>query len=223
MDKIDANKLFDSLPMQVKTTLLKYQGNVYVGGGYLRDSILGEKVKDIDLFSTYGVQTQVREYLKSISDSYFTSNNATTFYIKGQPTFQLITKWTYQDAQDMIKDFDFTINQIGLYVKDNKPIVVYLDEFLEDIASKTLTYTQPIREENCAGSLLRMVKFLGRGYTIDRKNLAALIGRAVSALPNVSMEDDDALTTYHPDFHSECDYTNRIYTLLESNKCSGGY
>lgn len=219
---IDANKLFDSLPIQVKATLLKYQGKVFVGGGCLRDAILGDKPKDYDLFSTATSQTEVRDYLKDKSMSYFTSDNATSFYIKGQPTVQLITKWTYVDAQQMVEDFDFTVNQIGLVVIDNKPTVVYTDGFLDDIYTKTLTYTSPVRDENCAGSLMRMVKFLQRGYKIDKDNLAKLIGRLVSALPDVSL-DGDSFTTYNPDFNSESGYANRVYTLLESTKCRGGY
>jgi len=222
MNEIDANKLFDSLPMVVKTTLLKFQGKVFVGGGCLRDNILGEDIKDIDIFSTYGIQEEVKEYLKSKAYSYFTSNNATSFYIKGESIIQLITKWTYQNAKEMIEDFDFTINQIGLYVLENKPYVVYLDEFLEDIKTKRLTYTRPIRNEHCAGSLLRMVKFLGRGYTIDKESLSALIGRLVSVLPDVSKESSTS-DTYNPDFYSEDDYSDKIFTLLESNKCTGGY
>ena len=61
------------------------------------------------------------------------------------------------------------------------------DTFYSDLAAHRLVYTFPKREEAAGGSILRVRKFLQRGYNIQAWSLAGVISRLLIAVEKDSI------------------------------------
>jgi hypothetical protein len=179
----------ERLPKFVIDTLEYYGGKVIVAGGFLRSVIAGEPVKDIDLFVDNQITAEniVVDFTREGGRSVTRTANAITLRFSGdgvtatkhEPPIQIITRWTYTKPEDVIASFDFTIAQAGLWF-DGEWKGVCSKTFMVDLSLKQLVYTSPLRNEDCAGSLCRVLKFVKRGYNIDTKNMSAVITRLVS-------------------------------------------
>ena len=107
----------------------------------------------------------------------------------GRLAVQYIFRWLYTDAESLVESFDFTIVQAAVWW-DNNPQgtggqcwkSLCSDRFYEDVAAKRLVYTRPDREEDAGGSLLRVRKYLRRGYGILIEDYAAVIMRVFQAV-----------------------------------------
>src|SRR5690606_27397644 len=56
------------------------------------------------------------------------------------------------------------------------------DGFYIDLAGRRLVYTNPVRDEEAGGSLLRVLKYVKRGYTIQVGSLADVVNRLYTAM-----------------------------------------
>jgi len=96
---------------------------------------------------------------------------------------QVIHRWTYDVAEDLVQSFDFTIAKAAVWFD---PVVGWnsmCDEtFYPDLAAKRLTYTSPQRNEDAGGSMLRVLKYYQRGYRIPLDSLGAVIARLMSGV-----------------------------------------
>lgn len=184
MDTLEQNivdQVIQQLPTEV-IQVLKLKG-IYLGGGYVRDVILGSEPKDIDLFVKDQDSIDWADFLlvKVFDYNAFKTKNAITFKKKGCKEIQIITRWKYLVVQEMIADFDFTMCKAGIqYTSEGKFEGYCHDRFMSDTRNKILFYTQPIREEECVSSLKRAVRFANRGYTISNEQLTKLVARAMS-------------------------------------------
>ena len=178
----DLRKVTDSLPEEV-LELLRADNGVYLAGGYIRAMLLEEEPKDIDLFFSYTNLAFLYIYSSFLVNkgySSFTTDNAITFRKQGCKPIQFITRWGTMGPSQLLESFDFTIAQACVCnTVDNSGFTsVVSDSFYRDILLKKLVYTSPKRNEERAGSFLRMLKFLKRGYTADDETIAKVIARA---------------------------------------------
>lgn len=202
----DLHHVLSRLPRDV-AKLLRATPGLLLGGGFVRSIITGEKVSDIDLFGPS------KEMLKSVAQSFalerkarfHETDNAFTVLTPGRPPVQFIHRWTYTAPSDVIKDFDFSIAQAVIWwvpqkiefdnvgALDNGQYWESLisDHYYPDLASKRLRYLSPSRVEDAGGSLLRVRKFLARGYHIEAPSLAKVIARLSMGVKEMDNHDEE--------------------------------
>ena len=170
------------LPRDVREQMERYP--LFIGGGYIRETIAGVKPNDIDIFGpSADVLGMAAELLaqKRGGRSHKTDNACTVLAPPRVPV-QYITRWMYGDAEAVCQSFDFTVCQAVVYRKAGLWCSVIADDFYADLAARRLVYTQPQREEAAGGSMLRVRKFLARGYNIQAQSLAGVIARVAGGV-----------------------------------------
>ncbi|MBT2773803.1 hypothetical protein J7J47_16395 [Halomonas sp. ISL-60] len=172
--------------------MMKTHG-LMLGGGFIREVVAGLPPNDIDLLgpSVDRLKLAATElYHKRKGEArVLETDNAITHVAPPRTTVQFMTRWTFDDPVPLMQSFDFTVCQAVVYwtpcsTEDAGGYwdSVISDRFYPDLASRRLTYTQPDRHEDAGGSMLRMRKFLGRGYHIGADSLAAVMARVVSRI-----------------------------------------
>lgn len=149
-----------------------------LGGGFIRSIAIGQQPKDIDLFANRS------EFALTCADELrggrkmIVTDNAITLKSDDELPIQIITRWTYGNAADLLKSFDFTCCQAAMwYDSDGTGWMRCTPAFLASIKTRRLCYTSPVRDEDASGSFSRALKFLAQGWTIDDYNMAAVLGR----------------------------------------------
>jgi hypothetical protein len=159
---------------------------IYLAGGYLRARIAGEQVNDIDLFcdsagaaETYSTALAAQREVKP-----YRTRNAFTVIAPPRLPVQFIHRWTFADAASLIESFDFTVAMAAIWFDrtSDRWLSATSPHFYPDLASKRLRYSFPQRNEDAGGSLLRVQKFLGRGYHIAPEEFGKVIARLVGGV-----------------------------------------
>lgn len=153
--------------------------DIYLSGGCIRSLIIGEEVRDYDIFVTGTILKDKLIRLAKENSYGYVSDNAITHYSSfGQ--IQVITTATGY-PWDIVAEFDFVMNQNYYYkylatLGDNPLKVGCRDTIL----AKKLTINQNCR--NKLGTLARLVKFMERGYLPPSKVDIISLGIAISKL-----------------------------------------
>lgn len=171
---------------------------IFVGGGFIRETIAGNPPQDIDLFGpNIEVLKASAEFLRTKREGgrIHNSDNAITLLSLSRLPVQFITRWLFDEPDALVASFDFTICQAVIYF--NRKIMQWASVaavgFYPDLAARRLVYTSPVRDEEAGGSILRVRKFLMRGYNIQAYALAGVIARvALSARLTVETTEQDA-------------------------------
>jgi hypothetical protein len=170
------------IPRDVREMLMT--APLFVAGGFIRETIAGGEVQDIDIFGP-SVE-QLRVAANAIADKReakpHTSDNAITVLAPPRLPLQFITRWVFSEAAPLVQSFDFTVCQAAIWF--DKPTARWYsaaaDGFYPDLAARRLVYTAPERNEEAGGSMMRVRKFLMRGYNIQASSLGAVIARVMS-------------------------------------------
>jgi hypothetical protein len=196
MSPQDLNFVLSRCPKDIRDLLKNNAGKLFLAGGFIRSTICGEKVSDIDLFGI------TRESLLAIAKDltlfrngrFFETKNAITVLSPPRFPVQFITRWLFSDAGTLIASFDFTVCQAVIWAEEKlvdagetgeiKDKLYHFrsmvsDGFYPDLAAKRLVYTSPVREEEAGGSMVRAIKFIKKGYNIQAPSLAGVITRIV--------------------------------------------
>ncbi len=197
----DLNFVLSRCPRDILKLLRDNAGKLFLAGGFIRSTISGDKVSDIDLFGT--TKDDLLRIAKDLTlerkGRYFQTDNAITVLSPPRFAVQFITRWLFTEAEPLITSFDFTVCQAVIWAEslpdttitvDGKPVVkkhcrfhsLISAAFYPDLAAKRLVYTFPQREEEAGGSLMRVIKFVKKGWNIQAPSLAGVIARIVSSL-----------------------------------------
>ena len=193
----DLQLVVSRLPKDV-VTLMKERG-VVLGGGFIRATIAGEKPSDIDLFGSSAVSLEAAALSlnkERQGSRFFTSKNAFTVLTDVRMPVQFIHRWVFDEPSKCVESFDFTVAKaIIWYTEEKKWQSQCARTFYQDLAARRLVYCSPDRNEDAGGSLLRVRKFLSRGYNIQASALATVLARLCTAIEwdKVSSEEDIAL------------------------------
>lgn len=191
LDKSELNEVLLELPTIALVLMKDYR--LYLGGGFIRAILNKEEPKDIDLFMSHHEvnMDNLSNLMSNYGYSKLSTDNAITFKRPCSLDIQIITRWTYRNPCDMIDSFDYTIAQAGVYY--NEPYECFSSvvspQYHEDVLNKRLRYTHVTREEEVAGSFLRMLKFLKNGYKTDDISLASVVARASGSEPETVMNN----------------------------------
>ncbi len=192
----DLHLVVTRLPMDIRDVCKK--NGIIVGGGFIRETISGGTVKDIDLFGGGGHQLKkvAKKIKKKRNGRKFSTENAITILSVGRLPVQLITRWLFDDLESCVSSFDFTVCQAGvLYDPGEKKWTSCIhDDFYSDLAAKRLVYTYPYRKEDAGGSMMRMAKFLRRGYNIQTQSIAGVMSRVAAKLRAEVLGDEKSIS-----------------------------
>lgn len=192
MNELTANDLryvVERLPRDVRDLLSTNHAKLFLGGGFIRETIAGNVPNDIDLFGEDAstLETIARQWQATHRPTarLYKSKNAITITEPGRLTVQFITRWTFSDPVKLCKSFDFTVCQAAIWRagnQSNSPWRSCIGEgFYVDLAGRRLVYTCPVRQEEAGGSMLRVIKFVRRGYSIQVTSLGEVIARVMTA------------------------------------------
>lgn len=169
------------LPKDVRQIMQGKKARVILAGGFIRAVIAGEDVADIDLFSScrQSAADLTEQVKRRRPDAYLHSTvNADTIVSIGRLPVQVIKRWTYARPEDVVADLDFTVCQAAVWFGSKGEWESSCSEaFYFDLAARRLVYTAPQRDEEVGGTMLRVLKYLKRGYSIQVPALAAVISR----------------------------------------------
>ena len=175
--------------------LMKNSG-LLLAGGFIRETIAGGKVNDIDLFGPDKdkLEAACMKLALARKGRMFGTDNAFTMLSPPRSPVQFITRWLAEDYNEYVKLFDFTVCQAGIWwnpdIKGSE-FNLYDDggwdsacheDFYADLAARRLVYTFPDREEEAGGSFLRMKKFMKRGYDVQIGSMAGVMARIVGKI-----------------------------------------
>lgn len=195
----DIRYVVTRLPKDIRDLLTEHAGKLFVGGGFIRATIAGEEPSDIDLFGhDAAVLENIAAILKDRRDGarLYKSKNAITIITPNRMPVQFITRWAFDNAAALVDSFDFTVCQAAIWREGNKVNSAWLsaigERFYLDLAGRRLVYTSPQREEEVGGSMLRVLKYVKRGYSIQVTSLGDVIARLVHKVIDSHMTADEA-------------------------------
>ena len=196
LTETDLNFIVPRIPRDVRRMMRKLP--LYAGGGFIREIIAGNKANDIDLFGPSA--EQLRSWAFELagrrsqdgkgSVKVHETDNAFSVFTPPQIPVQFISRWLFEGPEAVISSFDFTVCQAVIWFTGEKWESLCSNGFYEDLAAKRLVYTFPTREEAAAGSMMRVRKFLGRGYNIQANSLAGVMARVFRALDQTKLGHD---------------------------------
>lgn len=194
----DIQLVVSRIPQDVRKMMMEQP--LFCGGGFIRETIAGNPVQDVDLFGpSKDILKIAADYLASKRDGakVHVTENALTVLSAPRLPIQFITRWLFEDAAPLVQSFDFTVCQAAVwYNRLTKRWESAISQcFYPDLAARRLTYTFPIREEEAGGSMLRVRKLLARGYNIQAFALAGVIAR-VALAAHISADTDETMATY---------------------------
>lgn len=177
----DMMRVLAALPREVGEYLRDTQG-VYLAGGFIRSIISNEAPSDIDLFLKEGGDPHLTAESLAHGEELFTSEFAHTIpsLVHGY-LVQVIDKWRFASPEDIIRHFDFTIAQAVIWYesRDTRPgwRSKCSHQFYQDLAGRRLHYNRYHKpdELDAGGTLLRVMKFVKRGFNISPEDLADIV------------------------------------------------
>lgn len=183
----DLTRVVNRIPSSVKAAFQKEtKFPKIIAGGFIRATVAREEISDLDIFVptlgqakdlAFAIQRGQQNPNRELKQT--STENAIT--IKGLPVVvQLIHKVPFHNWSDVIGGFDYTICKAAVIVTDHGNWGSAVDpRFYADLAARRLVYS---RSSTPGGSLVRLLKFTRRGYSIDAENLAALMEAMHSAM-----------------------------------------
>ena len=165
---------------------------LFLAGGFVRSTISGEKVSDVDLFgdTADNILKIAKDLTLDRKGRYFTTKNAITVLSPPRFPVQFITRWLFTDPEKLVESFDFTVCQAVIWFDGVKFHSCISDLFYADLAARRLNYTLPHRMEEVGGSMIRCIKFVKKGYTVQAPSLAGMIARIARAVDGIEGMDE---------------------------------
>jgi hypothetical protein len=157
----------------------------FLAGGAITSAITNTPVRDFDLY--FKSKEDFVECLEAMYDDGFwcvaITPRAVTFSDNGT-IFQLMCFNWFKDAEEIFAKFDFTINMAAIDLEGGK--FIKHDDFVRDISARTLRFNH--RTEFPLGSMMRVRKYLGRGYTIEDSEYLKIV--IACAMKNITSWDE---------------------------------
>lgn len=195
LNKYDLERAISFFPQSLINLMKKKENwnKIFVGGGFLRAVVAGEKINDIDIF------VSDKEFAKQIflelKEKYNTVETENAYTIKSKIPLQIIHRWVFDSVEAVSDSFDFTVCCAAIGFNEYN-FTDYCDpEFYQDLAAKRLIYRSPKRNEDAGGSMIRVLKYYQKGYRIPLHSLAAVLARlTVGITSEVDHNSEIALT-----------------------------
>lgn len=155
---------------QTKKTLV-------VAGGFVRDKLLSQTPKDIDVFLVSCEPEGPLEVEKTASDyaqSVYNTVDYTEFScVVGKVTpIQFVYKWVFSSIEHILNHFDFNICKACIYFDGSEWRGLASEGFWQGVESRLLEYTG---SDLPGSSLMRAFRFTRRGYGIGPEVVSGIV------------------------------------------------
>lgn len=198
----DLQKCIKNLPIELLMVMESKQApkTMFIAGGYIRCTIQGEPIADIDVnvgeYEDHNVIVKaLRGYLPANTNLklHSTDNACTIHYFN--PPIQIITGWVTQDPEQRCLNLDFTVCGAAFWYDNaaSKWDSYCVESYYQDIASKRIVYQYPTRRENPGDSIMRIQKYIKKGFTIDKDNIAGILARFFNHMDGGSLKQEKDL------------------------------
>lgn len=184
----DLHFVVGRIPRDVRSLMMRHR--LILAGGFIRSTITGEKVADVDIFgaTNEALKLAALELTTARKGRFLETKNALTVLTPSRAPVQFITRWLFDNPAACVASFDFTIAQSAVWWEPaaegaadaGRWQSACAEAFYADLAARRLVYTSPDRNEDAGGSLMRMRKFLARGYSIQAPSMGSVIARLIS-------------------------------------------
>jgi hypothetical protein len=184
----DLSLVVARLPCEVRGLCMKLE--LIVAGGFIRATLGRERASDVDLFGSKDVLVRAAEKLSEERHvGVYETENALTIAEPGRLPVQFVTGFELATPGAIVSHFDFTVSCAAVWYEKGKGWRSSCHaDFYQDLAGKVLRYTGNGVPE---GSILRMRKFLQRGYFIGVPDLALLVAKAVQCVDWKACDPED--------------------------------
>ena len=164
---------------------------VWICGGAIRDSLVGEQYSDIDVF---GLNKEDLDLFVSLNLTnahgyklvYFNENLRT--YKKGKIKVQIVYR-EYTSMDDILDNFDFTVCQFSF----DGEFVYCKPESLLDVYHKRIVINN-INPLFVLDTVRRVQKYIGKGYTICNGGIKEILDKARS----ITQQEYEANIEFYP-------------------------
>jgi hypothetical protein len=191
----DMRRIILTMPKDLRELLKERRGS-FLGGGAIRSIICGEELSDWDLFGpdkdSLKTWAKVLVADRSPGARLYTTDNAYTVLSGNRKPVQFISRWVYTGPEQLAYDFDFTICSAVIWWNGTSWHSTCHPYFYGDLAARRLRYMEPSREEDAGASILRVNKFLKRGYSISPDEMGKVLARFVMKVRDSSLTADVA-------------------------------
>ena len=183
MDREDVLRVVGLAPGFV--TALLHTGRV-LAGGFIRDVLLGETPKDLDVFCASAMDADwcaklatdalaVEWPLVNVRRSTFSRT------IQADPEAlpaQFVFYREFLDAEDLVSQFDFRACAAGIYWDPTQGEFrgVCVSGFYEDLAAKRLTFLHQPKDAGSLVPLKRALHLAAKGWKLPDESTAAILG-----------------------------------------------
>lgn len=140
----------------------------FIAGGALTCAFTGKDINDVDMYFK-----SKKAFIDAVQDAYddnlwcvAATDRAVTF-VKGAAIVQLMHFDFFESAEQVFDAFDFTMC-MGAYDLDAEQFIFH-DDFLKHASQRFLRFHSGTRYP--FGSLMRVLKYQSRGYTIGKGDL----------------------------------------------------
>jgi hypothetical protein len=157
----------------------------FIAGGALNSAFTNTDINDVDIY--FKTQDDFIEAVEQAYDDHFWCVSATdraVTFAKGNGIIQLMHFDFFENATQIFDAFDFTV-AMAAYDIDAKQFVFH-EDFLKHSSQRFLKFHDGTRYP--FGSLLRVLKYQSRGYTIGKSELLR-IGLSLGRVKLESWED----------------------------------
>ncbi len=193
----DLHRVLAHMPKDLRELL--HQKDVFLAGGCIRAILAGEPISDWDLFGPHAAVLKIRakELAEQRDGRFIATKNAFTVLAPPRTPVQFIYRWTFDGPEGLIASFDFSVARAVIYRRHEggvpKEWVGLCDPmFYPDLASRRLRYMAPERNEDAGGSMLRVQKFIRRGYNISPESLGRVMARVMGGVHTSALTGDEA-------------------------------
>lgn len=194
-----------NLPSVVWTLLRKRRSDggplLALAGGFIRDSINGTRASDIDLFVLAeeraakgiavdlfgGLATDITDNAVKMDVALRHATESNGIGVGQRPIemkLSIVYRWPKQTPRDLIDGFDFTCCKAAIWIGDGGRLEsLAAQNFVCDARNKLLTFApgEQIRD-SAAASLLRLERFVQRGYKADAHEMLKICAARYSEL-----------------------------------------
>lgn len=164
--------------------------NCWIAGGCMRSFLVGERAKDVDIFSAdpdsiVAFLENREDFKKSFGNEFFQN------FVHDGLTYQFIKKYKYNTPQETIDSFDFTLITAAF----SKEGFISHERFYLDNAQKRLViHNLPLP----LSTMKRALKYAARGYMLCPVSLSRLI-RTINELQIDWNNPDQNQIDFYPD------------------------
>lgn len=187
MEPEDVVRVAAALPPTLAKAMHAHRGMaMVVAGGFVRDVVSGRRPRDVDVFvGTEDDVAAVDAVLRpAATGEPHVTDNATGYVVDGR-LVQVVTRWTFTDAWEVLRGFDFTVAQAAVWHEAERWWGGVGPSFYADLAARRLRLSGVLPDERtpeeAGGTLMRLVKHSRRGYVATPDTVAACAWAAVAA------------------------------------------